>query len=87
MPIAHSKLTAQAQISVPSEIRKKLGIGPGSVLEWDEQDGQVIVRRAARFDWNDVRKALFPQGPPRARTLEELNQARLDHIRRKHARD
>src|ERR1700691_800897 len=53
MAIAQSKLTAQGQISVPSEVRKKLGIGPGSVLEWDEQDGQVIVRRAGRYDWND----------------------------------
>ena len=32
--IAHSKVTAQGQISVPAELRKELGIGPGSVLEW-----------------------------------------------------
>ncbi|HXK28355.1 MAG TPA: AbrB/MazE/SpoVT family DNA-binding domain-containing protein, partial [Candidatus Binatia bacterium] len=44
MPLAHSKLTAQGQISVPAEIRKKLGVGPGSVLEWDEKDDEVIVR-------------------------------------------
>ena len=35
MPIARSKPTAQGQISVPAEIRKKLGAGPGSVLEGD----------------------------------------------------
>ena len=29
MTLAHSKLTAQGQISVPAEIRRKLGIGPG----------------------------------------------------------
>jgi AbrB family looped-hinge helix DNA binding protein len=34
MPIAKSKVTAQGQISVPAEVRKKLGIGPGSTLEW-----------------------------------------------------
>jgi len=33
MTILHSKVTAQGQISVPAEIRRKLGIGPGSVLE------------------------------------------------------
>jgi AbrB family looped-hinge helix DNA binding protein len=48
MPLAKSKLTAQGQISVPAEIRKKLGVGPGSVLEWDEQNDEVIVRRAGR---------------------------------------
>jgi len=49
MPIAHSKVTAQGQISVPSEVRKKLGVGPGSVLEWDEKDDVVVVRRAGRY--------------------------------------
>jgi len=44
MAIAKSKLTAQGQISVPAEIRQRLGVGPGSVLEWDEQDDQVVVR-------------------------------------------
>jgi len=35
MVLAESKLTAQGQISVPAEVRRKLGLGPGSVLEWD----------------------------------------------------
>ena len=43
--LAQSKVTAQGQISVPAEIRKKLGIDPGSVLEWDEQSGEVIVQQ------------------------------------------
>ena len=87
MPIAQSKLTAQGQISVPSKVRKKLGIGPGSVLEWDERDGDVIVRRAGRHTWSEVRNALFPGGAPHARTLDELKEGRLKYIRRKHARD
>jgi len=86
MPIAQSKLTAQGQISVPSKVRKKLGIGPGSVLEWDERDGDVIVRRAGRYSWTDVRNALFPKAAPQARTLDELKEGRLKYIRRKHAR-
>jgi len=86
MTLAQSKLTAQGQISVPVEVRKRLGIGPGSVLEWDERDGEVIVRRAGRYTWSDVRRALFPQGPPAARTADELNEARRTYVRRRHAR-
>jgi antitoxin PrlF len=86
MPIAQSKLTAQGQISVPAEVRKKLGVGPGSVLEWEERDGDVIVRRAGRYSWSDVRNALFPKAAPRARTLDELKEGRQKYIRRKHAR-
>jgi AbrB family looped-hinge helix DNA binding protein len=49
MTIAQSKVTAQGQISVPAEVRKKLGVGPGSLLEWAEQNDQVVVRRAGRY--------------------------------------
>ena len=32
------------QISVPAEVRKRLGIGPGSVIEWEEEGCKVVVR-------------------------------------------
>jgi len=86
MTIAQSKLTAQGQISVPAAVRKKLRIGPGSVLEWDQQGDQIVVRRADRYAWDDVRKALFPKGPPQSHTLDELKHGRKTYIRRKYAR-
>ena len=85
MPLAQSKLTAQGQISVPVEVRKKLGVGPGSVLEWDEEGSKVVVRRAGKYGWDDVQKALFPEGAPKTRTLEELKQGRRLYVQRKHA--
>jgi antitoxin PrlF len=84
MAMAHSKLTAQGQISVPAKIRRKLGIGPGSVLEWDEDGEQVVVRRAVRYSSEDVHRALFPT-PPRSRTLAELKQGVRQHIRSRRA--
>jgi antitoxin PrlF len=84
--IAQSKLTAQGQISVPAKVRKKLGIGPGSILEWDEQGDQIVVRRAGRYGWDDVRKALFPKGPPPSHTLDEMKDGKKTYIRRKYAR-
>lgn len=86
MPIAKSKLTAQGQISVPAEVRKKLGIGPGSVLEWDEQDDKVVVRRSGRYVSEDVHRALFPnRGPiPGER---DVKQAIRKYIHKRHARD
>ena len=85
MTIAQSKLTAQGQISVPAEVRKKLGVGPGSVLEWEEKDGEIVVRRAGRFSSEDIHRALFPKGPPKAKTLKELKEGIREYIRRKHA--
>jgi AbrB family looped-hinge helix DNA binding protein len=70
MVIAHSKLTAQGQISVPAEVRRKLGIGPGSILEWDEDGEKIVVRRAGHYTSEDVHGALFPK-PLKSRTLVE----------------
>lgn len=84
MSVPQSKLTAQGQISVPAAIRKKLGIGPGSILEWHDEGDTVVVRKAGRYTFEDIRRALFPKRP-RARSLEELKQSIADHIRDKHA--
>ena len=86
MPLAQSKLTAQGQISVPAEIRKKLGVGPGSVLEWDERKDEVIVRRAGRHTSADVHEALFPNGSPRQKGPANVKEGIRKHIRQKHAR-
>ena len=85
MAIPQSKVTAQGQISVPAEIRRKLGIGPGSVLEWHEEGDQVVVRKAGRYTSEDIHRALFPT-PPTPRTLDELKEGIRRHLRAKHAR-
>ena len=84
MAFPQSKVTAQGQISVPAEIRRKLGIGPGSVLEWEEEGEKVIVRKAGRFSFEDIYRALFAK-PPKARKLEELKDGIRRHIKGKHA--
>ena len=74
MALAHSKVTAQGQISVPSDIRRKLGIGPGSVLEWDEEGDKIVVRRSARFSSEDIHRALFAGSSPKSKTLAEMKE-------------
>jgi AbrB family looped-hinge helix DNA binding protein len=86
MAIPQSKVTAQGQISVPAEVRKKLGIGPGSVLEWHEQDGSVVVRRAGRFSSSDVHHALFPKGTPKGPSLPDVKAGIRAAMRQRHAR-
>jgi len=87
MAIAHSRVTAQGQISVPAEVRKRLGIGPGSVLEWHEQDGSVLVRRAGRFTSADMHQALFPNRARKVKPVPDVKQAIRTYARRRHARD
>lgn len=56
-----------------NRIRRKLGIGPGSLLEWEAENEKIVVRRAGRYTSRDVHRALFAT-PPRRWTLNELNE-------------
>jgi AbrB family looped-hinge helix DNA binding protein len=85
MALAHSKVTSQGQISVPADIRRKLGIGPGSILEWEEQGDQIVVRRSARFSSEDIHRAVFPKRPPKKRTLEEIKEGIRRRMRDRYA--
>ena len=87
MTIAKSKLTAQGQISVPAEIRRRLGVGPGSVPERGEEGESVVVRRAGQYTFDDIHKRLFPDGKPPRKSLRELKKGIEDYVREKHARD
>lgn len=84
MAIAQSKLTAQGQISIPAEVRKKLGVGPGCVLEWDERDDEIVVRRAGKHTSSEVHAALFASDQPRP--LASVKEGVRAYVRKKHAR-
>lgn len=86
MALAHSKVTAQGQISVPAGVRRKLGIGPGSILEWDEEGDKIVVRRSARFTSEDIHWALFPEQAPKPRTVAEMKEGIRRRARERHAR-
>jgi AbrB family looped-hinge helix DNA binding protein len=85
MALAHSKLTAQGQISVPATVRRRLGVGPGSVLEWEAEGGRIVVRRAGRYSSEDIHRALFAKAPGK-RTLRELKEGPGRYVRARHAR-
>ena len=85
MPLAHSKLTAQGQISVPAAVRRRLGIGPGSLLEWEAEGEKIVVRRAGRYTSEEVHRALFATRPQR-QTLQKLKEGIRKYVRERHAR-
>jgi antitoxin PrlF len=84
MALAHSKLTAQGQISVPAKVRQKLGIGPGSVLEWDDDGDRVIVRRAGRYTSVDIHQRLFAR-PAAPRTVADMKDGIRRYVKKRHA--
>ena len=84
MPLAHSRVTAQGQISVPAKVRQRLGVGPGSVLEWTEEGDRVVVRKAGRHSSEDIHRVLFSK-TPRRRTIEDLKDGIRRNVRKRHA--
>ena len=86
MAIAESRITSQGQISIPAEIRMRLGVGPGSTIEWDENGGQITVRRKGKYTWDEMRRSLFPDGPPKRKTLREMKRGIEEYIDEQHAR-
>ena len=67
-------------------MRRKLGIGPGSVLEWDEEGDAVVIRKAGRYSSEDIHRAIFPKRSPNPKKLEDFDKGVLRHMKDKHPR-
>jgi len=67
MAIARTRLTAQGQVSIPAEVRRRLGLTAGSVVEWDADGDRIFIRRVGKYTSEDIHKVLFPNGPPTPR--------------------
>lgn len=86
MKTIHSRITTQGQISVPAEVRRTLGVGPGAVLEWESHPEGFVVKRAGRVSTLDIHRLLF--GPRRSgrQTVIDSKAAVTRYIRERHAR-
>jgi len=63
------------------------GFSAQQTLEWVEEDGRIVVRRAVRHDSAAVHAALFPEGVPTRKALAELKQGVTVAMRRRHPHD
>jgi AbrB family looped-hinge helix DNA binding protein len=86
MAPVRSKVTAQGQISVPAEVRRKLGIGPGSTLEWEDEGDRMVVRRVGDFSSEDIHRALFRSGTPAPKPVEQMREGIRRYVRKRYAR-
>ena len=85
METTESKITSQGQVSIPARIRHKLGLTPGSKVEWCERGEEVLVRRASKYSSVDIHKAVFGT-PPARRSIEDLDEGIRSHMRGTDAR-
>lgn len=75
METFQTKISSQGQVSVPAEIRKRLGVEPGATLEWVVENDIVSVRRKGRYTWEHIQEMARPYRPAKPVTLEEMDEA------------
>jgi hypothetical protein len=46
----------------------------------------VVVRKAGRYTSEDIHRAIFPRGIPRAKKVEEFDEGVRRYMKKKHAR-
>jgi AbrB family looped-hinge helix DNA binding protein len=45
-----SKLTSKYQATVPKDVREFLGLSSGDGIQWEIEDGCVVVKKLSRID-------------------------------------
>jgi AbrB family looped-hinge helix DNA binding protein len=63
-------MTRKGQVTVPAEIRRKLGFRQGDRVSFRLEDNQVLLRRSDNVV--EATKGIFKQYVDRPRTAEEL---------------
>jgi AbrB family looped-hinge helix DNA binding protein len=71
--MTRATLTSKGQITIPKEVRERLGVEAGDRLEFVEQERGVYRVVAATRDVRNL-KGMVPK-PRRAVTVEEMNAA------------
>ena len=79
--MASATLTSKGQITIPKEVRERLGVEAGDRLEFVEEEKGVYKVVAATKDVRHL-KGLVPK-PSRAVSVEKMNQAVRRAVNRK----
>ncbi|MEO8130310.1 MAG: AbrB/MazE/SpoVT family DNA-binding domain-containing protein [Bryobacteraceae bacterium] len=62
-------------------------MGPGSILEWNEEGDKIVVRRAGRFTFEEIHDAVFGSRKAKPRNLDELKDGIRQYVQKRYARD
>ena len=71
---------------MPAEVRKVLGAEPGSILEWERDGDKVVVRRAGKYTFDDIHRALFGDKKVKRLSFKAMNQAKARYASERYLR-
>ncbi len=85
--MAHtSHVATDGSLPIPTEIRDQLGLDAGAAVVWEANGESAVIRKAKPLTIDELHRELFPDGPPPARTVEEMDEAVSRGIREKYGR-
>jgi AbrB family looped-hinge helix DNA binding protein len=74
MVVARAKVTSKGQITIPAEVRRELGVGPGDRVAFVCENGRIRVERAK--SWVEETAGIFKDAaihpPPSAEALRRM---------------
>jgi AbrB family looped-hinge helix DNA binding protein len=77
-----AKLTSKGQITLPKEIRDRLGLDAGSMLDFQMLEDNTITAREVKPDARRIR-GLLKSPHAIAPTVEQMDEAVSKHLREK----
>jgi len=45
-----AKVAERGQVTIPKALRDSMGIGPGTILEFHEEGGHIVIEKAKNLD-------------------------------------
>jgi AbrB family looped-hinge helix DNA binding protein len=77
-------LTSKGQITLPKEIRDRLGLDAGSMLDFQVLPDNTIAALTVKPDGRRIR-GLLKSPHARPLTVEQMDEGAAKHLREKHA--
>jgi antitoxin PrlF len=67
-----AKVAERGQVTIPKSLRDRLGIRPGTILEFDEDHGKLIAVKATGLDVVDQAYGKLGHGRRTKTVMQEL---------------
>ena len=81
-----AKITTRGQITIPLEIRRKLGVKDGDKVVFLEKDGRIIMENSVMLALKDAQDAFRGEAERLGLKTEHDVAAMVKHIRRERGR-
>ena len=72
-----SVVSEKGQVTIPKPLRDRLGIRPGEILDFEEEEGRLVARKAAAQDPVDAAYGILGVGR-RTNELVDLLRGRAE---------